>query len=167
MIVTILRHGKAGTAPTDFQRTLTDRGIDDITNAGTKFSESLENKNLPHPGLILYSEWVRTTQTAQIISRYFPSARLEPDNSLVIGATLAQVDQSLVAIAGERKPEQHVMLVSHQPLVSELADYYLGFPNTVPGLSPGSLVSMRLEYPGANCASLLFWSAPPNYEIEQ
>ena len=167
MIVTILRHGKAGAAPIDSQRTLKSRGREDIAIGGEKLSLFLESQSLALPGLILYSEWIRTAQTAEIISPYFPLATLQTDRSLVPGGTLSEVDESLNSVSARDKPVEHVMLVSHQPLVSELADYYLGYPNSVPGLSPGALFSIRLDAPAQDCASLLFWAAPPHYEIER
>ena len=167
MIVTILRHGKAGPAPIDSQRTLTARGSEDIAFGGEKLSQTLEKQCLPLPGLILYSEWTRTTQTAELISPHFPLAKLESDGSLVPGGTIREVDETLRLVAAREELVEHVMLVSHQPLVSELADYYLGYPNSVPGLSPGALFSIQLDVPAQDCASLLFWAAPPYYETER
>ncbi len=164
MIVSILRHGQAGSAPIDSQRTLTSKGRQDIALATRKFCETLGKRNLPTPSQILYSEWLRTTQTAQIVSSELPKASMEPVPSLVPGATLSDVDETLCSVLAQDKFVDHVMLVSHQPLVSELADYYLGYPNTVPGLSPGALFSIEMEVPAEDCASLLFWAVPPNYE---
>lgn len=167
MLVTILRHGQAGAAPIDSQRTLTSKGREDVAIGGEKFSKTLETRGLPLPRVILYSEWIRTTQTAQIIAPYFPLAQLDTDRSIVIGGTVHEVDELLSSVFAQDKPVDHLMLISHQPLVSELADYYLGYPNSVPGLSPGALFSMELNVPAQNCASLLFWATPPNYKVDR
>lgn len=164
MIVSILRHGQAGSAPIDSQRTLTSKGREDIALATRKLCEILDKRNLPRPSQILHSEWLRTAQTAQIVSSRLPKASVESVRSLVPGATLSDVDATLHSVLAQEKFVDHVMLVSHQPLVSELADYYLGYPNTVPGLSPGGLFSIEMEVPVEGCASLLFWALPPNYE---
>lgn len=165
MIVTILRHGQAGSAPIDSQRTLTSKGREDITLGAQKFCDSLLNRNLPEPSLILYSQWLRTTQTAQIVSSQFPRASVEPTDSLVPGATQSDVNATLSSVLEQAIAVEHVTLVSHQPLVSELADYYLGYPNSVPGLSPGALFTLEMGVSAQDCASLLFWAAPPSYEV--
>lgn len=149
----------------DFERTLTSKGRDNISLGARKFCESLLNRNLPEPSLILYSQWLRTTQTAQIVSSRLPHASLESTESLAPGATQSDVNTALSSILARDRIVEHVMLVSHQPLVAELADYYLGYPNSVPGLSPGALFTIEIEVPAQDCAALLFWAAPPNYEV--
>ena len=162
MILTIWRHGEAGRAPTDRQRELTDRGRDDIAFGCHRFHDTCTERGLPHPGRVLHSSWVRAVQTADIIGSAFSHAAREPFEALIPGMSERDVDAALQAL-GECS-EEHLLLVSHQPLVSRLVDHYLGERGRVPMLNPGGLASLDLTAPAAGCASLLFWALPPEYE---
>ncbi|RLQ22974.1 hypothetical protein DWB85_05905 [Seongchinamella sediminis] len=165
MIVTIWRHGEAGRAATDRQRTLTDNGRDDIGYGSQRFREHCEARSLPAPGLILYSEWLRTTETADLIAGAFTHARCECSPALIPGSRVAQVDALLAQQLEPGDGPEHLVLVSHQPLVSQLVDYYLGERGQVAPLVPGGLATLRLEVPAAACATLLFSAQPPGYEV--
>lgn len=164
MIVTILRHGEAGSASVDAERELTPRGIDDISFAGRQFHNACEARGLPAPAIILHSAWLRTTETADIISRTFEGCSVVPEPALQPGGDTLGVTQMLQRIGEEHRGDAHVLLVSHQPLVSELADYYLGMANPVPGLSPGGFFTVNMDMPARNGAILLFWALPPEYQ---
>lgn len=168
MIVTILRHGEAGSASVDAERELTPRGIDDISFAGQQFQNACDARGLPTPAIIFHSGWLRTTETADIIARTFQDCSVVPETALQPDGDILGVTQMLQRIGEERlvdcTSEAHVLLVSHQPLVSELADYYLGMSNPVPGLSPGGLFTVNMDVPARNGAVLLFWALPPEYQ---
>ena len=164
MIVTIWRHGEAGSAFTDRERELTGRGTDDVGFGCQQFHEVCNERGLPHPDLILHSAWVRTTQTADIIASAFTHSERRASNSLIPGCTPADVDSVLDQLFSDRAQPVHLVLVSHQPLVSRLADHYLDNSGRVPSLSPGGLVTLALEVPAIGCGQLLFWALPPGYE---
>lgn len=164
MIITILRHGEAGAARTDVERELTPRGIDDISFGSHQFLASCAQRRLPPPGLVLHSAWLRTTETADILANLVPEAQIRPEPSLLPSAEVSQVTRTLSSLQQQYTDSLHAVLVSHQPLVSELANFYLGYPNSVPGLPPGGLVTFSMEVPARDCATLLFWSLPPEYE---
>lgn len=165
MILTIWRHGQAGMASTDRERQLTGRGVDDVGFGAGRFRLSCRAHGIADPDLILHSLWVRTTQTADIIGNHFPLASREASTALVPGRTAAGVDAEL-----ERwmpaEPDAHLLLVSHQPLVSTLVDHYLGEPGRVAPLVPGGLATLRLEVPAFGCGELLFSAQPPEYEAQ-
>ena len=96
-------------------------------------------RDLPAPDLILYSEWSRTTETADIIAAAFSHASLRRESALIPGSGVAAVDSVLEALLSATNRPEHLVLVSHQPLVSSLIDYYLGDPGRVEPLSPGGL----------------------------
>lgn len=164
MIVTIFRHGEAGRAITDRLRELTGEGMDDVAYACHHFHDICQQRDIVHPDLVLHSPWVRTTQTADIIATAFTHAAQRPLAALQPGSDIAAVDTALGLLQGEQGSPQHVLLVSHQPLVSRLLDHYLGEPGRVPSLSPGGLATLALDEPAAACAQLLFWALPPEYE---
>jgi phosphohistidine phosphatase SixA len=164
MIVTVWRHGEAGSALTDRQRELTDSGFDDIGFGCRQFHESLDARHMPAPDLVLFSPWVRTRETAEIIVAAFTRARSRELEDLRPGSTVAAVEAALGDAYAAAPVPAHVVLVSHQPLVSQLVGHYLGGRNPVPPLSPGGLVTFTLDVLERDCGVLRFWAVPPDYE---
>lgn len=166
MIVTIWRHGQAGHATSDRQRQLTPAGREDIALGCHRFARACRERELPLPSLVLHSSWVRTTQTAAILCRELGDVSQQPEHSLTPGTSgLSEVEGALsVLVAGSNGPD-HLVLVSHQPLVSRLTDHFLGERGLAPSHTPGALVVLELAVPGPGCASLLFWALPPAYEV--
>lgn len=160
MIVTVWRHGEAGPASTDRQRELTDAGFDDIGFGCSQFHLALEARGMPAPDLILSSPWVRTAQTAGIIAAAFSQAQCRELAALRPGGTVVGVEAALSALAGCA----HGVLVTHQPLVSQLVTHFLGTPAAVPSLSPGSLATLELPVVAGGCGTLRFWAIPPEYQ---
>jgi len=159
MIITIVRHGKAGSAASDADRELTDRGTDDISFGSHCLRELCADKSLAMPDQILHSAWRRTTQTAEILAAAFTSP-VEAFAPLLPGNSIADIDHALTPMP---QGSSHTILVGHQPMVSELVDHYLGDPGRVPALSPGGLVSIELDVASRGCGELLFWALPPEY----
>lgn len=164
MILTIWRHGQAGSAAMDSERELTETGLDDVSFGCDRFHQQCELRGLPFPRTILHSRWLRTSQTADIIGRQFSHARQEPAEALVPGSRVEGVNQLLDSYLDSGS--DHVLLVSHQPLVSTLVDYYLGESGRVPGLVPGGLGVLRLDIAGQGCAELIFSAQPPEYRAQ-
>lgn len=164
-ILTIWRHGTAEEAAVDRDRELTVAGRDDVGFGCRQFHHACRQRNLAHPQHILYSPWVRTTQTAEIVASSFNHASTAPATALQPGSKVAAVDRALAALFGKAGMDPHVLLVSHQPLVSQLVDYYLGDAGRVPVLPPGGLVTLSLVSPDRGCGTLLFWAFPPEYEV--
>jgi phosphohistidine phosphatase SixA len=129
-----------------------------------QFHEVCNERGLPHPDRILHSAWVRTTQTADIIASAFTHADMQPARELQPGRTTADVDSLLETVFSAEQCPVHTVLVSHQPLVSRLADHYLDNGGRVPSLSPGALVSLELDVAATGTGRLLFWALPPGYE---
>jgi phosphohistidine phosphatase len=163
MILTIWRHGEAGSAATDRQRELTDSGFDDIGFGCRQFHAALEERGMAAPALVLFSPWVRTRETAEIIAAAFTHAQLRELEALRPATTVPAVEAALGTIGPEFTGPGHIVLVSHQPLVSRLVDHYLGLENPVPPLSPGGLVTLSLEVAARDCGELRFWAVPPGY----
>ena len=162
MIVTIIRHGQAGSAATDEIRELTTKGVDDIGFASQRLGALCQSKSLALPDRILHSAWRRTRQTAQILSAGLTTPMASLD-ALLPDRYVEDVDKGLSTQAALSEPPLHCVLVGHQPLVSELLDHYLGERGIAPALPPGGLVCIDLEVPAAACGRLLFWAMPPDY----
>jgi len=166
MIVTIWRHGEAGSAASDRLRELTVTGADDVGFACHQFHDICHVRGIAHPEMVLHSAWVRTTETAEIIASAFTHASIRPIKALQPGGKVQAVDAALAEITVSDPNVQHVVLVSHQPLVSYLVDYYLGSNGRVPPLSPGGLVTLDLQLPAVDCGQLLLWALPPEYKAD-
>ena len=163
MILTIMRHGEAGMAASDRERQLTDRGRAEVAVGARRLGEICAAIELPAPDRVLFSIWERAARTAEIACTGLgqpPSLECE---ALRPGSTVTGVD-SLLEAHIERA--EHVLLVSHQPLVSQLVDHYLGERRRVPGLNPGGLVTLDLAAPAAGCGQLRFWALPPAYRSD-
>lgn len=163
MIVTIWRHGTAEEGVNDRLRNLTSTGRDDVGYGCRQFQRACKLRHIAPLTSILHSPWVRTTQTADIITTAFSGARITPEAALRPGSALSAVDTLLFELAAD-SAVQHAVLVSHQPLVSQLVDHWLGDAGRVPSLPPGGLVTLSFDVVAPACATLLFWSFPPAYE---
>lgn len=165
MILTIWRHGTAEEGVNDHLRELTSSGRDDVGFGCQQFRQVCEQRQIPDITNILYSPLVRTTQTAGIIATIASSATLEQESALQPGSRLSAVDAVVTQFADDGGSDRHLVLVSHQPLVSRIVDHYVGAPGRVPPLPPGGFATLALELAAPGCASLLFWAFPPEYEV--
>jgi len=163
MIVTIWRHGTAEEGVNDRLRELTGNGRDDVAFGSHQFHAACLVRHISHPQKILYSPLVRTAQTAELLAAAFTRASLAAEKALQPGSSVAAVDAAVDGFIGT-DPNQHLLLVSHQPLVSRLIEHYLGAGADVPFLIPGGLVTLALETTAPACARLQFWALPPEYE---
>jgi phosphohistidine phosphatase len=164
MILTIWRHGTAEYGSNDRLRELTTEGREDLGFGSGRFRQACLLRNIAPVTTLLHSPWVRTTQTAEIIAIALHAPTVVSEDALRPGSTLAGVD-TLVSSYTQSDTQQHIVLVSHQPMVSNLVDRYLGDAGVVPPLPPGGLVSLSLEVVAPGCARLLFWAFPPEYEV--
>ena len=160
MILTIWRHGEAEDGINDRLRQLNGGGRDDVSFGCSQFRAACSVRGIPQPQIILHSPWVRTVQTAEIIAAAFLPSKVAAKQALHPGSDVAAVDAAVCA----EGIQEHIVLVSHQPLVSALVDYYVGEMGSVPFLTPGGLVTMSLDRVAPGCASRVFWAFPPTYK---
>ncbi len=163
MYLTIWRHGEAGDAARDRLRALTERGQEDMRRGCREFVQLCGHRGIALPDAILYSEWVRTRQTAAILSSQLPNAQSTACSALIPGRRPADVDAELELICGA-EPRTHLLLVSHQPLVSALVDHYVGETNRVPALMPGAFATLDIDVLAPGCGAPRFCAQPPSYE---
>ena len=163
MWVTIWRHGEAGAATIDRERQLTDRGRVDLQRGAECFLAHCSDSELPVPDTVYYSPWRRTMQTAGLLTRALGAGAQSPLPALQPGSIVAAADAALVDLFANTDHNGHLLLVSHQPLVSQLTDFYLGTRGQVPVLPPGGQVTLDVDYPAPGSALLKFWMFPPEY----
>lgn len=138
--LTLMRHGRAeGNDPglADFDRSLDRRGISEVIAMGQRMAGRGRI-----PELLLASPAARTLQTAQILLREFDGAavelRLEPRLYLASADTLLE---SIRQLGGEAT---HLMLVGHNPGITDLARLLApGFD--LPGFETAAQCTMTLQ----------------------
>jgi phosphohistidine phosphatase len=137
--LTLLRHGRAewpASRYADFDRPLDPKGIAQVEHSAAQIAA------LPHrPTLCLASDAARTRETAQILARalQLPAKAVLFDHRLYL-ATPEVIRQVLEEHAARRP---HVVLVGHNPGLSDLAGELAGKPGSV-GLGTGQWRQCRL-----------------------
>lgn len=117
--LTLVRHAHAkfkGAEVKDFERPLSRRGKAEAKQTALGLSA-----HALIPGLLLVSAAIRTVQTAEIFARelQIPERHLRLDESLY----LASAGLLLQLIQGIGIRIQHLMIIGHNPGVSELANH--------------------------------------------
>lgn len=160
MILTLWRHGDAESGVTDRLRQISDSGSIDVSAGCRQLRSICSAKRLLQPQRILYSPWVRTAQTAEIIAANFSQCSLAAADALRPDSNVASVE----AVIRSNDSAEHSVLVLHQPLISALVDYYLGEFRSAPFIAPGGLFTMSLGELGPGCGEKLFFACPPTYQ---
>ena len=106
----ILRHGEAGAAQVDRDRSLTDYGKQQICS---QYEWLCEQKFQPE--LILHSPYKRTVQSASLSEDYFPESKLQVESMITPDGDPAMVASMLRSTA-----VNSILIVSHMPMVSYL-----------------------------------------------
>ncbi len=136
----LLRHGEAESiSPSDRQRRLTALGVADITAQALHLVDAVRVIDR-----IYHSPYVRTKQTADLVAKSLP-AELHPLSALVPSGNIPAILAELVGIKG------NVLLVTHLPLVAELAHH---LTSRIISFQPGTLVQIIRSDPFSETANL-------------
>lgn len=162
MLISVWRHGEAGPGSPDRDRRLTARGEAQVERGARDFVVRLQRRSLSLPGRILFSRWRRTAQTADRIREWCAGAEPETLDALIPDRDAALVDDAVTRFEDR---ESHLVLVSHQPLVTALIDRWLGTSGEVPPLVPGAYVVLDVPVVASGCAAVVWWASPPDYEV--
>lgn len=135
----ILRHGKAElpTGP-DSERQLTEKGKNQISEV-SQFLDQVD--------LAVVSPYIRAQQTADIFLQNTQVGHRKDSGTLVPEASIAEVMSWL-----EEVDSQSVVLISHNPLVTELTSWLTGDANIHFGT--GNLACLEGDYFGPQCLSV-------------
>lgn len=146
MKLLILRHGKAqATAERDADRQLTEQG-----QVQVRAQASAHRHLFADVQRVFVSPYLRAQQTFQVLDQALAGQSLpapETVDWLTPEADVAAVCEQLQAVA-----DQSVLLVSHQPLVSELVAYLSG--DGLLSMGTASLAHLELEVPARNLGQL-------------
>ena len=108
----ILRHGEAGHASSDRERSLTELGCAQITS---QYLWLKEQGFIPEQ--IFHSPYVRTTETASLASEIYPVAELLSEPLITPDA-----DPLIAASFIKALPTNKVLIASHMPMVAYLTN---------------------------------------------
>ncbi len=116
----IVRHGHAKfSAPTDFDRALKDKGVR-MVEATAQFINAQCLTHKLTPLLCISSAAKRTKETAQIIAKTVKNIRIDAYQELYatsVSSWLSKIEQS---------PEKCLILVGHNPTLSQMVNYFCG-----------------------------------------
>ncbi len=142
----VMRHAQATfNAPSDRERPITDNG-----EKQTRELLSLYQQDLSQVGELWCSDLLRACQTAALVTEAtgLPALQktiLSPDGQ--INHVLNELQQF--------KADEHLMIVSHQPLVGELVSYLIsGNIYQAHPFTTSEILSLELEQVGPGMASL-------------
>ena len=148
MLLTLWRHGEAGSAATDESRSLTRRGRDEVLAMGQKYS-TWSDASAPGPvSLLLYSPYRRTTETAELLGELLRPGSLEVDSSLTPGAYPETFSEQ------HYTGYEHIVMVSHQPFLSQAIAHWTDDVTLAP-LSPGGYSTLEVTCLARGGAALL------------
>lgn len=151
MHLSLLRHGvaEARSDAGDFERMLAPRGFDQVRLAAAR----LQSLGMMLPDRVLCSPALRTRQTAESLMETLalPPACLELISSLYLAdiGTLTAIIQDIATVRDTAVTAQprHILLVGHNPGLSELAKH-LGAQLPTHELATGALVSGEIDETG-------------------
>lgn len=156
MLIHILRHGKAESSTpgtSDAQRRLTPEGRDAVRavlRRARYAGVSVE--------LLLASPYVRAVQTAEIAGEVLAyQGETLLTSALVPSGSPSQIWEELRGHSGAGQ----VLIVGHEPLLSQLAAFLLSAPALRLDLPAGGLVSISVEQWRPQPAGVLRWMLTP------
>jgi phosphohistidine phosphatase len=138
-ILTLLRHAKSSwddSGLTDRERPLNGRGKRDAPEMGRRIAA-----HGIRPSLIITSPAVRARKTAKIVAREigYPVEFLQRESSLY----LASLDDLLDAVVAQDNSFNSLMVVGHNPGLTEFANFLL--PGITNNLPTSGVVSVQLD----------------------
>lgn len=156
MEIYILRHGIAeahGTAGADAGRRLTDTGKNKLRPVLARARAAKAA-----PSLILSSPYARAVETAEIAAEElgYKDPILRTD-ALLPSSSAQAVWREL----REHRDQEAVLLVGHEPLLSETASYLLGASRVLVGMKKGAMLRIDVDESDREPSGVLQWLITP------
>ena len=148
MLLTLWRHGEASSATTDEARALTPRGRDEVVAMAQGYSTWAGESALGPVSLLLHSPYRRTVETAELLGELLGPGSLKVDPSLAPGAYLEAFSENDYTGHG------HVVMVSHQPFVSQAIALWTDDVTLAP-VAPGGYSTLEITFLARGGATLL------------
>ncbi len=142
----IVRHSEAAVPAEGGEQSLTPHGRKQATRRG----QSLLDEDID---CLVHSPKLRARQTAELIHHEIGAGQFLCDDRLVPSSEPSLVEQLLDELI-----VSNVLLVSHLPLVANLAEYFVSGSSAASGFaqySPTGLVVLEFDVVGRGCGQLL------------
>ena len=137
MLLTLWRHGEAGSAATDEVRALTPRGRDEVVAMAQDYAAWAGDSALAPVSLLLHSPYRRTVETAALLGELLGLGSLKAGPSLAPGAYPEAFSEN------DYRGHEHIVMVSHQPFVSQAIALWSDDATLAP-LAPGGYSTLKI-----------------------
>ena len=148
MLLTLWRHGEAGSATTDEVRALTPRGREEVVAMAQDYVVWAGESALGPVSLLLHSPYRRTVETAALLGELLDPGSLKADPSLAPGAYPEAFSENDYSV------HDHIVMVSHQPFVSQAIALWTDDIKLAP-LAPGGYSTLKITCLAREGATLL------------
>ena len=148
MLLTLWRHGEAGSAAADEARALTPRGREEVAAMAQGYVAWAGESALGPVSLLLHSPYRRTVETAALLGEVLDPGSLKVDPSLAPGAYPEGFSENDYA------GHEHIVMVSHQPFVSQALALWTDDVTLAP-LAPGGWSMLEITCLARGGATLL------------
>ena len=160
MLLTLWRHGEAGSAATDEARALTARGREEVIAMASGFAGWVGASAPGSVSLLRYSPFRRTIQTAELLGELLCPSSKEVDPSLAPGAYPDAFSEQDYA------GHEHVVIVSHQPFLSQAIALWTD-DVTLAALMPGGYSTLEVTCLARGGAAVLRHCPDPRDYISE
>ncbi|MCK9254323.1 MAG: histidine phosphatase family protein [Bacteroidales bacterium] len=138
-LLTLIRHAKSeqDTSDSDFDRILTERGIDDAYKIGEYLA-----KHLPKPDLIISSPAERAAHTAEIIAEQidYPEDEIEFVDEIYLCST----SEFIEVLMEQNVKTKHVFLIAHNPGITSFANLLTS--SNIDNMPTSSVAHIELDF---------------------
>jgi phosphohistidine phosphatase len=152
MLLYLLRHAIAeDNAATDASRDLTAQGLAQASSIKDKLS-----RQAPQMDKVLCSPYNRAQQTAHAVMTLFPDLSLTTEESIKPGGDVYEVMDAI-----EASDVQHLMLIGHNPFLSNLLSVLLdGTMNSSRHMGNATLHCISLDVVAPGCGEIVYTLEP-------
>ncbi len=148
-----MRHGRAGHAPTDAERQLTEQGREDVR----RVSRALRERGVVQV-TIFSSPLIRARETAEILAQVLDVNTITILPQLTSGASLEQ----LLVVIQELASRHAVALVGHMPEMGVLSAYLAtGERGKAMDLAASAVVCVDIVQSRPNVVATMRWQITP------
>ena len=148
MLVTVWRHGEAGSSARDVDRTLTEHGVSHVTATAELFKNWCHRRGVIAPSICTHSPLVRTRQTAALLHDALSFSITNECEKLAPGH--ADYVQGLFLESNC----DHQLVVGHQPYLSHLINVWCDSVAHA-SLHPSGFATMQVTLASRGGAELL------------
>ena len=156
MLLTLWRHGEAGSAATDEVRALTPRGREEVIAMARDYVAWADESALGPVSLLLHSPYRRTDETAELVGELLSPGNLKVDPSLAPGAYPEAFSEN------DYSGHEQIVMVSHQPFVSQAIALWTDDIKLAP-LAPGGYSTLKITCLARGGATLLRHCPDPRH----